>query len=79
MICFLTDQSYSTLCLLANFYSFPLLFVFFKIDFFSKISLRNTIRLSNSLDPDQVRHLQTTIVGRQLSYFSGHQVTISVK
>ena len=29
---------------------------FFFESTFSKISFRNTIRLSNSLDPDQVRH-----------------------
>ena len=29
---------------------------FFKINFFLKNSFRNTISLSNSLDPDQARH-----------------------
>ena len=31
------------------------LLIFFKINFFIN-SLRNTIRVSNSLDPDQARH-----------------------
>ena len=30
--------------------------IFFKINFFEKKSFTNTIRVSNSLDPDQVRH-----------------------
>ena len=29
---------------------------FFKINFFKKKSFRNTIRVSNSLDPNQARH-----------------------
>ena len=29
---------------------------FFKINFFQKNSFRNTIRVSNSSDPDQARH-----------------------
>ena len=32
------------------------LLIFFKIKFFKIKSLRNTIRVSNSLDPDQARH-----------------------
>ena len=34
---------------------FPCMLFFSKLTF-SKISLRNTIRVSNSLNPDQVRH-----------------------
>ena len=35
---------------------FCCLLIFFKINFFSKNSFRNTIRVSNSSDPDQARH-----------------------
>ena len=45
----------STLCMLGNFAFFVVLdFCFLKLTF-SKISFRNTIRMSNSLDPDQAR------------------------
>ena len=46
-----------TLCMLGNFVCFFLssLDFFFKINFFKK-KFRNTIRVSNSLDPDQARH-----------------------
>ena len=53
---------------------------FFQNQFFSKNSFRNTIRVSNSLDPDQARHFvgpdlgptclqrlsQMTLVGKEL-------------
>ena len=43
--------------MLGNFFIFCCrLLTFFKINFFSKNSSRNTIRLSNVLDPDQDRH-----------------------
>ena len=46
-----------TLCMLGNFYMlFCCLWIFFFKSTFSKTSFRNTIRLSNSLDPDQARH-----------------------
>ena len=45
-----------TLCMLGNFSCFRCrLLTFFKV-IFSKDSFRNTIRVSNSLDPDQDRH-----------------------
>ena len=34
-----------------------------KINFFSKNSLRNTIRVSNSLDPDQAQHFVAPDLG----------------
>ena len=34
-----------------------------KIDFFSKISFRNTIRVSNRLDPDQDRYSVSLYLG----------------
>ena len=46
-----------TLCALGNFSCFCCrLLTFFKIIFFFKKSFRNTVRLSNCLDPDQDRH-----------------------
>ena len=43
-----------TLCMLDNFSCFCChLLTFFKINFFSKDSFRNTISVSNGLDPDQ--------------------------
>ena len=46
-----------TLCMLFIFHSFhPLLKIFSESSFFFKYSFRNTIRVSNSLDPDQARH-----------------------
>ena len=47
-----------TLCMLGNFACFFVIcsgFVFFQINFFKK-SIRNTIRVSNSFDPDQAGH-----------------------
>ena len=40
-----------------------LLLTFFKINFFSKISLRDTIRVSNGLDPDHDQHSVSTDLG----------------
>ena len=50
------STKYLTHCVLGNFACFFLLSVdfFFKLTF-SKKSFRNTIRVSNSLDPDQAR------------------------
>ena len=46
-----------TLSMLGNLSCFcSLLLTFFKINFFQKNSFRNTIRVSNSLDPDEDRH-----------------------
>ena len=46
-----------TLCLLGNFYdTFSSADVFSTSTFSKKKSFRNAIRVSNSLDPDQVRH-----------------------
>ena len=45
-----------TLCLLGSFSCFLSSAFFLQNHFFSKNSLRNTIRVSNSLDPDQARH-----------------------
>ena len=55
---------------------------FIKNYFFSKNSFKNTIRVSNNLDPDQARHYvgpdlgpkclgyqQTTLVGKELMHF----------
>ena len=43
-----------TLCMLGNFSGFCCrLLTFFKIIFFKRTSFRNTIRVTNSLDPDQ--------------------------
>ena len=44
-----------TLCMLGNFSCLFVIcgFVFYKINFFKKRNFRNTIRVSNSLDPDQ--------------------------
>ena len=57
---------------------FCCLLFFFKLNFFSKNSLRNNIRLSNSLDADQVQHFvrvqtlcksyqEVTLVGKKLN------------
>ena len=45
-----------TLCLLGNFSCFFVICWFFSKSTFLKNSFRNTIRVSNSLDPDQARH-----------------------
>ena len=48
---------YFTICMLGNFSCFSChLLTFFKINFFKKILSRTTIRVSNSLDPDEDRH-----------------------
>ena len=43
------------LCMLGNFVCFFVVYGFFLKLTFSKKSFRNTIRMSNSLDPDQAR------------------------
>ena len=48
--------SYLTLCMLVNFSNFGHLLTFISKLMVSKKSLQNTIRASNSGDPDQVRH-----------------------
>ena len=59
-------KTYSlTLCLLGNFSDFFVVcccFCFSKLTY-SKNSFRNTIRVSNSLDPDQARHFVGTDLG----------------
>ena len=45
-----------TLCMLGKFSCFCCLLTFFSKLTFSKTSFRNTIRVSNSSDPDQDRH-----------------------
>ena len=45
-----------TLCMLGNFVCFLVVYGFFFKLTFSKKSFRNTIRVSNSSDPDQARH-----------------------
>ena len=45
-----------TLCFLGNFSFFFRLLTFFSILTYSKNSFRNTVRVSNSLDPDQAQH-----------------------
>ena len=45
-----------TFCPLGNFSCFLSSADFFKINYFQKNSFRNTIRVSNILDPDQVQH-----------------------
>ena len=52
--CLDKDQIYSTLCLLCTFACFLWSAIFSKSTF-SKNSFRNTISMSNSLDPDQAR------------------------
>ena len=42
--------------MLGNFLAFYRLLIFFSKSSFSKNYFRNTIRVSNSLDPDQARH-----------------------
>ena len=46
-----------TLCMLGNFVCFLVVYGFFFKLTFSKKSFRKTIRVSNSSDPDQARHL----------------------
>ena len=46
----------ATLCMLGNFSCFFVVRVLFLKLTFSKKSFRNTIMVSNSLDPDQARH-----------------------
>ena len=47
-----------TLCMLCIFSCFLSPTIFFKIhSFFSKSSFMNTIRVSNSIEPDQARHI----------------------
>ena len=56
-------------CFLSSVFSFfffgggVLLLLFFKLTFFQKHFFRNTIRVSNNLDPDQTQHF----VGPDLS------------
>ena len=50
------------LCLLGNFACFFCRLLSFKINF-SKNSLRNTIRVSNGLDPDKARHFVGSDLG----------------
>ena len=45
-----------TLCMLGDFSCFYRLLLFFSKLIFSENSFRNTIRVTNSLDPDQDRH-----------------------
>ena len=70
-----------TLCMLGIFAFFFVVCRFFSKSTFSKNSYRYTFKVSNSLDPDQARHLsglilvqtfcksyqQTTLVGKELT------------
>ena len=51
-----TEEYWFTLCLQGNFSCFFVGCWFFSKSTFSKNSFWNTIRVSNSLDPDQARH-----------------------
>ena len=54
---------YLALCMLGKFFMVYLLCAdFFQNQLFRKI-LRNTVRVSNSIDPDQVQHFVTTDLG----------------
>ena len=56
-----------THCILGNFSCFCRLLIFFSKLTFSKNSFRNTIRMSNSLDPDPARrYQQTTLADKEL-------------
>ena len=78
-----------TLCMLGNFaYFFVVCRFFFSKLTFSKNYFGNTIRVSNSLDPDQARHVvgsdlgpnclqgyqQTTLGGKELSVSYSHLI-----
>ena len=52
-----------TLCMLGNFACFFCCLLIFSKSTFSKNSFRNTIRVSNSLDPDQARHFVGPVLG----------------
>ena len=70
-----------TLCILGNFYAFLSFADFFSKSTFWKNSYRNSIRVTNRLDPDQARHFvgpdlgpncckfyrQTTLGGKELN------------
>ena len=43
-------------CMMGNLHAFCRLLIFFSKSMFLKISCRNTIRVSNSVDSDQARH-----------------------
>ena len=61
-----------TICLLGNFAHFFVVCCFFSKLTFPKNSFRNMIRVSNSLDPDQVQHF----VGPDLGpIYKGYQQT----
>ena len=55
IICKNYSQTWLTHCLLGNFSCFFVVCWFFSKLFFWKKSFRNTIRMSNSMDPDQAR------------------------
>ena len=73
-------RSALTLCPLEIFFIFLSSPDFFKINFFTKNSFRNTFRVSNRFDPDQAKHLsdlfwvlsvckgykQTTLIGNNM-------------
>ena len=60
--------------MLGNFACFFVFADFFNINFF-KNSFRNTIRVSNSLDPDQARHLCWPNVGPDLGQNCLHRLS----
>ena len=71
---------YIYICPVGNFeFSFDLCWIFLNQPF-SKNSFRNTIRVSNSLDPDQARHLsgliwvQTVCKGYQRTTLAGKEL-----
>ena len=81
-----------TLCLFGNFACFFVVRCFFQKSTFSKNSFKITIRMSNSLDPDQARHFvgliwgqtvckgyqQTTLVGKELYLKSLPELTLVI-
>ena len=53
-----------------------LIFFFFsKSNFFKKNTLRNTISVSNSLDPDQVCYQQRPLVGKEFAEDTSSYIT----
>ena len=55
------SDTFLTLCILGNFACFFVICGFFLKLSFSKKTFKNTIRMSKSLDPDQVRRLSGLI------------------
>ena len=76
----LSAERCSILCMLGNFVCFFVVCGFFLKLTSSKQSLGNTIRMSNSLDPDQTRHFVGSDLGPNCLQGKGHQqMTLTVK